>query len=478
MHRRSRNAKIIATLGPSSSTYDQIVSLFQAGADVFRLNFSHGSHEDHLNRFNIIRKIEQEFSHPIAILMDLQGPKLRIGVLENGKILLKSKQKFTLDLDQTTGNHNRVCVPHPEIFAALQEGTDLLLDDGKLRLKVIRFSDNQAITEVVVGGELTNRKGVNIPGVILPISSLTPKDLKDLEFGLSVGMDWIALSFVQSDQDVLDAKKIIGDQAKIIAKLEKPSAITHLDAIVSVSDAIMVARGDLGVEMLPEEVPAIQKRIIHTCRQKGKPVVVATQMLDSMVNSPCPTRAEASDVATAIYEGSDAVMLSAESASGSYPYEAVVMMDRIIIRTENDPLYRQELRQTIPDNSISYSITAAAREIAHTINISAVVTFTETGNTTLHVARERPRSPILALTPVQKVARFLPLVWGAYPAITNDIFTVAQMVDTACHEALGHKFVEEGDLIIITAGVPFGKSGSTNMLRIAKIIKQANATAA
>ena len=469
--RRFRKAKIVATLGPSSSSREQIEQLFEKGVDVFRLNFSHGLHEEHAASVRIIRDIEKKFNRPIAILMDLQGPKLRVGVFKDGKIDLKAGQKFQLDLNPAPGTAERVCLPHPEIFAALQPETDLLLDDGKIRLKILACGPDKTETVVINGGELSNRKGVNVPGVMLPISALTEKDRKDLEFGLDLDVDWVALSFVQKPEDVMEAKHLIKNRAKIIAKLEKPLAIHHLEEIIALADAIMVARGDLGVEMLPEEVPSIQKKIIRACRFAGKPVVVATQMLDSMVHSPSPTRAEASDVATAIYEGVDAVMLSAESASGDYPIEAVAMMNRIITKTEEDPLYRQMLdaSRLDPLNTVADAITASARQVAHTLNVPSIVTFSETGSTTLRAARERPESPILALTPNIKTARFLSLVWGVHATLTKNIHSFSEMVDTACKKAVSEGFAEVHQQIIVTAGVPFGTPGGTNILRVAKI---------
>jgi len=414
--RRHRCAKIIATLGPASSSAEVIEKLFLAGVDVFRLNFSHGSHKEHEERYTIIRNLEKKVGRPIGILMDLQGPKLRIGTFQNESILLKEGQTFILDDNENPGDESRVFLPHPEIFKALQKGTDILLDDGKVRLTVLKASPHSIETQVTLAGPLSDRKGFNVPSVALPISPMMPKDREDLAFGLELGVDWVALSFVQRPEDVIEAKDLIGDRAAIISKLEKPLAIDHLDEIVRLSDAIMVARGDLGVEMAPEDVPSVQKLIVRSCRKAGKPVVVATQMLDSMVKSPAPTRAEASDVATAVYDGADAVMLSAESASGEYPVESVTIMDRIISRVEVDPFYRKMLDASLsqPESTTSDAITAAARQVAHTIQAAAIVTFTTSGGTTLRAARERPEAPILAITPDLKTARRLNLVWGVH----------------------------------------------------------------
>lgn len=469
--RRQRRAKIIATLGPASSSYEQIKALFLAGADVFRLNFSHGEHKEHAERYQIIRQLEQEFGRYIGVLQDVQGPKLRIGTFINSKISLKPGQIFRLDLDASPGNFQRVCMPHPEIFKALTKNTDLLVDDGKVRLKVINFGNDFAETVVVSGTELSNRKGVNVPDVVLPIDALTNKDVTDIKFGLELGVDWIGLSFVQQPQDIIKAREIVGDKAKLASKIEKPMAIQYLDEIIALSDGVMVARGDLGVEMPAEDVPVIQRQIVRKCRNMGKPVIVATQMLDSMIHQPTPTRAEASDVATAIYDGVDAVMLSAESASGDYTVESVTMMDRIIKSTERDPFYTKLVDDsyTPPAPSIADAITVAAKLAVKTIGGNLMVTFTQSGSTAFHAARERPNCYILALTPALRTSRQLTLVWGVHSALTDDIFSINQMVETANAYAKQEGFAKQGDHIIITSGVPFGYAGATNTLRIATV---------
>lgn len=469
--RRHRSAKIIATLGPSSSSPEIIEKLFLAGVDTFRLNFSHGTHEDHKKNHTIIRQLEQKQGRPIGILMDLQGPKLRIGTFQEKSILLQQGQTFFLDQNKAPGDETRVFLPHKEIFAALTEGADVLLDDGKIRLRVQKIGPDKIETQVLTAGSLSDRKGFNVPTVALPISPMTPKDRVDLAFGLEIGVDWVALSFVQCPKDVLEAKTLIGDQAGIISKLEKPLAIQHLEDIVHLSDAIMVARGDLGVEMPPEEVPSIQKRIIQCCRKHGKPVVVATQMLESMIKSPTPTRAEASDVATAVYDGADAVMLSAESASGSYPIESVTIMDKIITHVEQDAFYRktQDANLPAPEATTSDAITAAARQVAHTLQAAAIVTFTSTGATTLRAARERPEAPILALTAEFKIARRLSLVWGVHAVKSPEVNNFSEAVHNGCLAAEKEGFAQVNDRIVVTAGVPFRVSGSTNILQIARI---------
>ena len=467
--RRLRNTKIVATLGPASSTPGRIAELFEAGADVFRLNFSHGTPEDHAARFAAIRGLEKRTGRPIGILADLQGPKLRLGRFREGPVRLTAGQGFRLDLDREPGDIRRAPLPHPEVFAALTPGTELLLDDGRVRLAVARCGIDFAETEIIVGGDLSDRKGVNVPNVVLPVSPLTAKDHKDLAYALELGTDWVALSFVQRPEDITEARKLIGNRASILAKLEKPQAIEHLDAILELSDAVMVARGDLGVEMLTEDVPILQKRIVRACRRAGKPVVVATQMLDSMVHSPSPTRAEASDVATAVYDGGDAVMLSAETAAGQYPIEAVAVMSRIIHRVEADPLHRRILNadRAEPEATAADAITAAARQEAHTISTAAIVTFTSSGSTALRASRERPEVPILSLTPNPATARRLTLAWGIHNAQTEDVHSIDEMVQKACSVALREGFAKRGDSLAITAGVPFGTPGATNLLRIA-----------
>ncbi len=469
--RRRRNAKIIATVGPACSTEAMLAKLFEAGADVFRLNFSHGNHEDHKTRYDIIRGLDARFGRPIGILLDLQGPKLRVGEFKGGRALLTAGQKFRLDLSPDWGDQNRAPLPHPEVFRSLAPGTDLLLDDGRLRLKVAKCGADFAETEVVVGGELSDHKGLNVPSAILDVSSLTRKDIADLNYGLELGVDWVALSFVQRAEDVAEARRRIAGRAGIMTKLEKPTAIEHLDEIVALSDAVMVARGDLGVELPPEDVPGIQKRIIRACRQAGKPVVVATQMLDSMVHSPTPTRAEASDVATAVYDGADAVMLSAETAVGEYPTESIAMMDRIIYRVERDPLYRRimDTEHHDPEATAADAITAAARQVAKTLSAAAIVTFSSTGSTTLRCARERPSVPILGLTPRGATARRLALAWGVHSVQIEDLHSFSEMVTKAVAAASHEGFAKTGEKIVVTAGVPFGTPGATNILRIALV---------
>lgn len=469
--RRHRCAKIIATLGPASSTSLMIESLFLAGVDAFRLNFSHGSHEDHRKRHLVIRELEKKTGRPIAIIMDLQGPKLRIGTFQQRSIFLNESQTFILDQQEASGDETRVFLPHPEIFAAIREGSQLLLDDGKISLQVVKLAEKHIETKVLTGGVLSDRKGLNVPSVALPISAMTTKDREDLSFGLNLGIDWVALSFVQRPDDILEARELIKDRAGIISKLEKPQAIQHLEEIVQLSDAIMVARGDLGVEMPPEEVPSIQKQIVRCCRKAGKPVVIATQMLDSMIKSPTPTRAEASDVATAIYDAVDAVMLSAESASGDYPLESVTIMDRIITHVERDPFYRKMQEASLPEPKATTSdaITAAARQVAHTLQAATIVTFTSTGATTLRAARERPEAPILALTPEIAIARKLAIVWGVHSVKSQEVKTFSEAVHNACLIAEIEGFAQLNDRIVVTAGVPFRVSGSTNILRIATL---------
>ncbi|MEX2451385.1 MAG: pyruvate kinase [Rhodospirillales bacterium] len=469
--RRHRRTKILVTLGPATSEPETIERVFEAGADVFRFNFSHGTHEDHRKRYDAVRKLERRYHRPVGIVMDLQGPKLRVGEFKDGSVVLKAGQSFRLDMSSEAGDQNRVCLPHPEIFAAVGPGMDLLVDDGKIRLRVEHIEQESTVTKVITGGKISDHKGVNVPNTVLDLSPLTPKDRDDLRFGLDLGVDWVALSFVQRPDDIAQARKLIAGRAAVMVKLEKPAAIEHLEEIIDLVDAVMIARGDLGVEVPPEDVPILQKRIIAACRDAGKPFFVATQMLESMINLPTPTRAEASDVATAVYDGADAVMLSAETAAGSYPIESVAMMERIIKRVEADPIYRKILSAERDEHELEATaadaITAAARQVAATISASAIVTFTSTGSTTLRAARERPSVPIVGLTPKAATARQLALTWGVHPIRTRDAHSFGEMVKIASEVALREEFAAPGDRIVITAGVPFGTPGATNILRIA-----------
>jgi len=467
--RRRRRTKIIATLGPASSSPELIERLFRAGADVFRLNFSHGTQEDHAARIATIRALEEKVGRPVGILADVQGPKLRVGRFMGGRVQLQAGQRFRLDLNPTPGDARRVNLPHPEIIQAAQIGATLLLDDGKLRLRVVHKRDDHLETEVVVGGPLSDRKGVNVPDVVLPIPALTEKDRQDLAFVLDQGIEYVGLSFVQRPEDVAEAREIAAGRAWIMVKLEKPQALDNLDAIMALTDCVMVARGDLGVELPPEEVPLAQKRIVRVARELGKPVVVATQMLESMIGAPSPTRAEASDVATAVFDGADAVMLSAETAAGQYPYEAVNMMDRIVARVEQDPGWRAltDAARPEPEPSSAGAIAAAARQVAHTIGAEVIATFTSTGSTTLRVARERPDCPIIGLTASGAVSRRLALVWGVHPLATQEAHSMSDMVSKALRAAQHQGFATSGDEVVVVAGVPVGTPGTTNALRVA-----------
>ncbi|RZI87758.1 MAG: pyruvate kinase [Pseudomonas sp.] len=467
-----KKVKILATLGPAINGIDDVRQLVAAGVNIFRLNFSHGEHADHALRYQWIREVEQQLNYPLGILMDLQGPKLRVGRFAEGKVQLQRGQALRLDLDSTPGDSHRVNLPHPEIIAALQPGMDLLLDDGKLRLRVTAKHDDAIDTQVLAGGELSDRKGVNVPQAVLELSPLTAKDRRDLAFGLELGVDWVALSFVQRPEDIIEARELIGDRAYLMAKIEKPSAVDQLQAIAELSDAIMVARGDLGVEVPAESVPQIQKHIINTCRQLGRPVVVATQMLESMRFSPAPTRAEVTDVANAVAEGADAVMLSAETASGDYPLEAVQMMSKIIRQVENGPDYQAQLDVGRPkaEATTSDAISCAIRRISGILPVAVLVNYSESGASTLRAARERPRAPILNLTPNLVTARRLSVTWGVHSVVNDRLRQVDEICSTALEIAQAQGMASIGDTLLITAGVPFGKPGTTNTLRIETLI--------
>lgn len=508
-NRWKKSTKQVATLGPASSTKEMIEKLFLNGADVFRLNFSHGAQEQKLELLRIIREIEDQYSHPIAILGDLQGPKLRVGEFSNGSEVLKEGQTFRLDLDSASGDANRVQLPHREIIAASEIGHILLVDDGKLRLSVTGKGEGYLDCLVEVGGKISNRKGVNTPDSILEISPLTEKDKSDLNYMLKIGVDWVALSFVQRPSDIVEINKLIDEnlpegmfRPSVMAKIEKPSCFfeDNLENIVQLCDGIMVARGDLGVECAPEDVPILQKKIIDKCRHIGRPVIVATQMLESMIEVPTPTRAEASDVATAIFDGADAIMLSAESAAGKYPEASVAMQQRIINRVENDPHYARYLNQlNIEQNEqdASEAITLAAKNIARTIDAKAIVVFTCRGSTAIRSSRSRPGKPIVAISPFRETARQLALCWGVYPDLPKagsygydlkeDNYMYAQeladdddetyveeakddfdlILRNACRAVLKKGLVSNpNDLMVVTAGMPFGTPGAANVIRI------------
>ena len=467
--RRNRRVKIVATLGPASSDPDMMERLFEAGVDVFRINMSHSTHEVARKLHAAVRNAELRFKRPIAILCDLQGPKFRIGEIEGGRTFVSEGALFRFDGKEDVGSAERVYLPHPQIFEAVEPGHTLLLDDGKLRMRVVDRSVREITAEVLVGGALASRKGIAMPDSVLPINPITEKDRADLDYALRLGVDWIALSFVQRGEDLVLARRLIDNNASIMAKIDKPSAIADLDAIIAAGDGFMVARGDLGVEMPIEKVPGLQKEITRKARVAGKPVVVATQMLESMISSPVPTRAEVSDVATAVFDGADAIMLSAESAVGQFPVEAVQTMDRIAMQVENDPSYDDLVHamRTVPQPTGADAIAAAVHSIARTLQLSAIICYTATGSTALRVARQRPGLPVIGLTPVLTTGRKLAIVWGIHSVLTNDPANLADMVRKGCQIAFEEQFAGEGDGVIITAGVPLGTPGTTNMVRMA-----------
>ena len=469
---RARKVKILATLGPASNDARKIRRLMLAGADAFRINMSHGERKQKARLVEAIRALEKEFHRPTTIVFDLQGPKLRVGNFRGGEALLEKGDSFVFDRDPKEGNDKRVQLPHPELFDSVTAGANILIDDGKVRLKVTHADGNRIECEVLVGGRVSDHKGVNVPNVLLPIPALTKKDRGDLEFALDQRADWIALSFVQRPEDVAEARSLIGERAALMAKIEKPAAIDRLNDIIALADGVMVARGDLGVELPPEEVPPLQNRIVACARQFGKPVVVATQMLESMITSPTPTRAEVSDVATAIYDGADAVMLSAESAAGQYPVEAVQMMDRIAVSVERDPTYQARIHftQTRLEPTTADALAGSARQIASTVSASAMVCYTSSGSTARRIARERPPVPLLAMSASLHTSRRLGLLWGAHAVHTRDVASFEEMFEKGKRMALRHQLAKGGDRIVLMAGVPFGIAGSTNVLHVVRLI--------
>ncbi len=468
---RARKVRILATLGPASRTSEMIEKLMRAGADAFRVNMSHGDQNDHKVTIAAIRGLEKALGRPTTILADLQGPKLRVGTFAGGKVELKTGAMFRLDRDPAPGDVTRACLPHVEIFAALEIGARLLLDDGKLVLRVTDMADDHVMTRVEVGGMLSDRKGLNVPDVVIPMAAMTEKDRADLAFALDQGVDWVALSFVQRPEDLAEARKLIQGRAALLAKIEKPAALDRLEDIMEMADAVMVARGDLGVELPPEAVPPAQKRIVETARRMGRPVVVATQMLESMITSPTPTRAEVSDVATAMYDGADAVMLSAESAAGAWPVESVSMMDRIAMMVEADPGYAARLHftETKADPTTADALAGASREIAMTVSAKAIICFTSSGSTARRIARERPSVPLLVLTPKLETARRSGLLWGVHAVHTRDVDSFEDMVAKSKRMVLRHHLAKGGERVVVMAGVPFGTPGSTNVLHVVRL---------
>ncbi|WP_427963725.1 pyruvate kinase [Altererythrobacter sp.] len=465
---RGRKVKILATVGPASRSPEMLAKLLKAGADAFRVNMSHGDHETHAATIKAIRALEREFNRPVAILADLQGPKLRVGTFKDGQAVIRHSGHFTLDRNPEPGDEKRVCLPHPELFGILEKGQRLLINDGKIRLKVIRASEEEILCSAEVGGVISDRKGVNVPDAEVPIPALTEKDRKDLAFAVENGVDWIGLSFVQRPEDLAEARRLMGGYGALCAKIEKPMAVRRLSEIIELSDGIMVARGDLGVELEPYEVPPLQKKIVNATRMAGKPVIVATQMLESMISSPVPTRAEVSDVANAVYDGADAVMLSAESAAGEWPEESVAMMDKIAMQVERSEDYKARVRflETPPDATTSDALAHSCMTIADTVSISAITVFTSSGSTARRVARERPATPMLVLTPSDKTARRVALLWGAHAVATKDIGSFEEMIAKGKRMALRHGFGKAGSKLIALAGVPFGTPGATNLLHV------------
>ena len=468
---RGRKVKILATLGPASRDPETLRRLLRAGADAFRINLSHGDHATHAQTIKAVRALEKEFNRPIAILCDLQGPKLRVGTFENGEALIRHGAKFTLDREDRPGDETRVFLPHPELFDVLEDGMRLLVNDGKIRLRVKKAGTDSIECLAEVGGVISDRKGVNVPDAEVPIPALTAKDRADLAFAVEHRADWIGLSFVQRPEDLAEARRLMGPHGALCAKIEKPQAIKRLDEIIELSDGVMVARGDLGVELNPEEVPPLQKKIVNKTRLTGKPVIVATQMLESMIESPAPTRAEVSDVANAVYDGADVVMLSAETASGQWPEESVLMMDSIAKSVEADEAYKERVHMlhTPSDATTADALSHACMTIADTVRINTIIVFTSSGSSARRVARERPSVPVMVLTPSVNTARRVALLWGAHPVATKDIGSFEEMIAKGKRMALRHGYGEAGSKAVVMAGVPFGVPGATNLLHVVTI---------
>ena len=466
-----RRTKIVATIGPATQDADTLRALIEAGATTLRLNFSHGDLENHRKNIQLIRQISFELQQPVGILQDLQGPKIRLGKFENGFIQLAKGDSFILTSRKIPGTQAESSVTYEPLVEEVPVGATILLDDGKVEMKVVGKDEEQhnLNCEVIVGGKLSNSKGVNFPGVYLSIKALTDKDKEDLQFGLNQNVDWVALSFVRNPQDVLEIKEIIQNSTNrrvpVIVKIEKHEAIEQMDAILSLSDGVMVARGDLGVELPAEDVPVLQKRLIATANRLGIPVITATQMLDSMVDSPRPTRAEVSDVANAIFDGTDAVMLSNETAVGEYPVEAVATMARIAKRTEQEQMERVE-EEFSKSHTIPNAISQAVSQISNQLRAAAIMTLTRSGATARNVSKFRPKAPILAVTPLVDVSRQLQLVWGVNPLLVVDLPSTGQTFQAAMNVAQENELLQDGDLVVMTAGTLQGVSGSTDLIKV------------
>lgn len=466
--------KIICTLGPGSADEATLEAMIRAGMDVARLNFSHGTHDEHAEMFGRLRHVADRVGAHVGVMADLQGPKIRTGELQDGEpVQLVDGAQLTITTEQVMGTAERVSTTYPHLAHDVCPGDRILLDDGVMELRVKSKTRTDVVCEVVHGGLLREHKGINLPGVNVSSPSLTEKDRADLEFALSLGVDYLALSFVRRPEDILELRGLCrrGEHVTpIIAKLEKPEALSRLQEVVAAADAVMIARGDLAVELSPEEVPVWQKRIIAECALQDKPVITATQMLETMRDQPQPTRAEASDVANAIFDGTDAVMLSAETAVGKYPVETVSMMRRIAAVAEHEQArWRHREWLSHPDDreeAIPDAISRAAVDVARGVGAAAIVAFTESGSTALKASKRRPRVPILACTPLPTTARRCSLYWGALPLVVSNITDTEQMIYQTGQEAKRLGFVATGDRVVITAGVPMGQPGSTNTLSV------------
>lgn len=466
-----RRTKIVCTIGPSSSSIEMLEKLLLAGMNVARLNFSHGDYEFYKKVIKNIRSISKSLNKSVSILQDLAGPKLRLGEL-NEEIFISSGDEIVFTCEKKPGKY--LYFPYPEIFRVLKKGVNILIDDGILSFKVVETGKKEALLKAQNSGKISSHKGVNFPGIELPISSITEKDKEDIKFGIEQEVDYIAISFVRTAKDVKEIKTIIrnnNSEIPVISKIEKHEAVKNFFEILEESDGIMVARGDLGVEMSIDEVPLIQKKIIKECNKKKKPVITATQMLDSMQRNPRPTRAEVTDVANAIFDGTDAVMLSGETAVGKYPLEAVKIMDRIIRKAESSLDYEKILREKNlkETKSITDAICHAVSEIALDLKAKAIITSTKSGYTAAMVSSYRPYAKIIAVTPSKKVFRRLSLLWGVYPLLVKHFRNTDQMIKESISVAINSKMIKKGETVIITAGVPVGEKGKTNLIKVDRV---------
>lgn len=468
-----KKTKIVCTIGPASQSKEVFTELVKSGLNIARLNFSHGNHEEHLERIKMIKEVRKELDIPVAILLDTKGPEIRTGDFENESVELVEGQEFTLTTEVIKGDNEKCHITYSELPGDVNKGDRILIDDGLIELEVIEVPDDKNIRCLVKnGGTVKNKKGVNVPGVKINLPAITPKDTSDIEFGIKNGIDFIAASFIRKAEDVYEIRRILekndADYIQIISKIENQEGVDNIDEIIEVSDGIMVARGDLGVEIPTEKIPMAQKMMINKCNRAGKPVITATQMLDSMMRNPRPTRAEVTDVANAIYDGTDAIMLSGETAAGKYPVESVKTMANIAMTTEQSLDFEAILKKNgaMKETSVTYAISHATCTTAYDLGASAIISATSSGFTARMVSKFRPKAPIIAATTSEKILRRMLLSWGVYPVLIKEVNSTDEIFELSINKAMEDGYINNGDLVVITAGVPVGVAGATNLIKV------------